>query len=220
MSLPDLSPAAFFDLEGFTWRALFDEAPRAWDVLGKRLAEYLLRALKPGIAGSVHPAAVLEGDDIQIGAGTVVEPGAYIQGPCIIGDDVEVRHGAYIRGNAIVGDGCVVGHATEVKGSVFLPGAKAGHFAYVGDSVLGRDVNLGAGTKLANLRLAADEVTVRIGDQRVRTGLRKLGAILGDRVQTGCNSVTNPGTVLGPGALVHPCLAVSGFHPAGTVLSG
>jgi NDP-sugar pyrophosphorylase family protein len=219
MTPPDLSPAAFFDLDGFTWRALFDEAPRAWDVLGRRLAEYLLRAIHPGVRGNVHPSAVLEGDDIAIGTGTVVEPGAYIQGPCIIGDDVEIRHGAYIRGNVIVGDGCVVGHATEVKGSVFLPGAKAGHFAYVGDSVLGRDVNLGAGTKLANLRLAGDEVCVRIGDLRVKTGLRKFGAILGDRVQTGCNSVTNPGTVLGQGALVHPCVAVGGFHAAGTVIA-
>src|SRR6185436_4272785 len=107
---------------------------------------------------------------------------------------------------------------TEVKGSIFLPGAKADHFAYVGDSILGRDVNLGAGTKLANLRLAGDEVCIRVQGTVVRTGLRKLGAILGDRVQTGCNAVTNPGTLLGPESVVHPCAAVGGYHPAGSVL--
>lgn len=219
MSPPDLSPGAFFDLGDFPWRGLFDDAARAWDVLGARLADYLELAAQAAIEGEVHPAAVLEGRGIQIGAGSVVEPGAYIKGPCIIGRNVEVRHGAYIRGNVIVGDDCVVGHATEVKGSIFLPGAQAGHFAYVGDSILGRDVNLGAGTKLANLRLAHDEVRVRVGGTSVATGLRKLGAILGDGAQTGCNSVTNPGTLLGRGARVHPCVAVSGHHPDGAVIA-
>jgi len=172
------------------------------------------------VEGTVHEGACLVGNGIRIGAGSVVEPGAYVKGPCWIGRDVEVRHGAYVRGHCLVGDGAVVGHATEVKGSVFLPGAKAGHFAYVGDSILGRDTNLGAGTKLANLRLAGDAVVVRHGEQRWATGLRKLGAILGDGAQTGCNSVTNPGTVLGRGALVHPCVVATGAHPAGTVLRG
>jgi len=214
---PGLAPRTYFDLEGLTFADLLD-APLAWDALGAPLSAWLRQHLRPRIEGEVADGAWLVGDDIEIGAGSVVEPGAYVKGPCIIGRDVEIRHGAYIRGHALIGDGCVVGHATEVKGSIFLPGAKAGHFAYVGDSILGRDVNLGAGTKLANLRLQGDAIAVRAGGEVISTGLRKLGAILGDGCQLGCNSVTNPGTLLGPGTMVSPCLAVSGVHPARSIL--
>ena len=154
----DLSPAAFFELEGLPFRDLFD-VPRAWDVLGKPLAAWLQANCRRDLRGMVEEGAFVIGD-VTLGEGSVIEPGAYVKGPCWIGRNVEVRHGAYVRGQVIVGDGAVIGHATEVKGSIFLPGAKAGHFAYVGDSVLGRDVNLGAGTKLANLRLKGDEVKV------------------------------------------------------------
>ena len=216
MSSIDLSPAAFFGLDDLPFRELFDGADFAWEPLAL-LDRWLGDTLVPGISGHVHPGAVIEGD-VQVGPGSVIEPGAYIQGPCLIGANVQVRHGAYIRGHVLIGDGAVVGHATEVKGSVFLPGARAGHFAYVGDSILGRDVNLGAGTKLANLRLTGETVRVRAAGRAVPTGLRKLGAILGDGVQTGCNSVTNPGTLLGPRSLVYPCVAVSGHHPGGSIL--
>jgi NDP-sugar pyrophosphorylase family protein len=212
-----LAPRTYFDLEGLAFADLLD-VPHAWEALGARLTAWLARHLRPGIDGHVAEGAWLVGEDIQIGEGSVVEPGAYVKGPCFIGRNVEVRHGAYVRGHAVIGDGCVVGHATEVKGSIFLPGAKAGHFAYVGDSILGRDVNLGAGTKLANLRLQGDMITIRVGGQIIPTGLRKLGAILGDSCQLGCNSVTNPGTLLGPGTMVAPCLAVSGVHPPRSIL--
>lgn len=226
-SPPDLAPGAFFDLGGprlpgdvVGLAAIADllDVERTWQALGARLEAWLAAHLRPGIEGEISEGAWIVGNDVQIGPGSVIEPGAYVKGPCIIGRDVEIRHGAYIRGNALIGDHCVVGHATEIKGSIFLPGAKAGHFAYVGDSILGRDVNLGAGTKLANLRLNGDEVLVACGDARLPTGLRKFGAILGDGVQTGCNSVTNPGTMLGPGCRVLPCAAVSGHHAAGTIL--
>ena len=157
------------------------------------------------------------GEEIEIGEGTVVEPGAYIRGPAIIGRNTEVRQGAYIRGYAVVGDGCVVGHATEVKASVLMDGAKAGHFAYIGDSILGRDVNLGAGTKLANLKVVKGNVYVRIGDRRCDSGLRKFGAMIGDASELGCNSVTNPGTLIGPDSKVYPCVSLAGFLPAGSV---
>ena len=108
----------------------------------------------------------------------------------------------------------MVGHVTEVKHSIFLDGAKAGHFAYVGDSILGNQVNLGAGTKLANLRFIKGDVPVAIPGSTVKTGLRKLGAILGDYVQTGCNTVTNPGTIMGRKSMVTPNTTVaSGYHP-------
>jgi bifunctional N-acetylglucosamine-1-phosphate-uridyltransferase/glucosamine-1-phosphate-acetyltransferase GlmU-like protein len=163
--------------------------------------------------------AVLMDREIQVGKGVVIEPGALVKGPAIFGDDTEVRHGAYLRGYCLIGEKCVVGHATEVKHSIFLDRAKAGHFAYVGDSILGRNVNLGAGTKLANLRFASGNVCVRIGDAFVDTGRRKIGAVLGDGVQTGCNSVTNPGALVGLSSLVAPNTTVRpGFYPPRSVI--
>ncbi|OAG27444.1 acyltransferase [Thermodesulfatator autotrophicus] len=141
---------------------------------------------------------------VEIGRGVLIEPGALIKGPTYIGNFSEVRQGAYIRGSTYVGERCVVGHTTEVKNSIMLNGAKAGHFAYLGDSILGHEVNLGAGTKLANLKLKGNTIKIKVGEEVVDTGLRKLGAILGDYVQTGCNSVTNPGTLIGPHSLVLP----------------
>lgn len=221
MTRPDLSPAAFFALDAGPFATLFADAGSAWealDALQGQLAELLSSHVGERIRGRVEEGATLVGEDILLGEGSVIEAGAFVKGPCVIGRDTEVRHGAYMRGNVLVGDGCVVGHATEVKGSIFLDGAKAGHFAYVGDSILGRNVNLGAGTKLANLKLAGDEVLVRCGDERVPSGRRKFGSILGDDVQTGCNSVTNPGTMLGPRCLLHPCTVAGGYHPAESVL--
>jgi NDP-sugar pyrophosphorylase family protein len=204
----------FFEVAGFAHEALFSGVANVWEALGEKLCRYLAERLRPGILGRIEEGSYLLGNDIEIGEGTVVEAGAYIRGPTLIGKNCEVRHGAYIRGQTLVGDGCVIGHATEVKGSIFLPGAKAGHFAYVGDSILGRGVNLGAGTKLANFKLTSDEVTIPLEGERVKSGRRKLGAILGDGVQTGCNSVTSPGTLIGRLSFVYPCASVRpGFYP-------
>jgi NDP-sugar pyrophosphorylase family protein len=142
-----------------------------------------------------------------------------IKEPAIIGDCTEVRQGAYLRGYCLVGERCVVGHTTEVKHSIFLDDAKAGHFAYLGDSILGNEANLGAGTKFANLRFLGGSIQIRTPDGQVDTGMRKFGAILGDRAQTGCNSVTNPGTLLGPEAILMPnTTSPSGLHPGKTVI--
>ena len=153
--------------------------------------------------------AVLWDDRIFLGEGALVEPGALIKGPAFIGAGTEVRQGAYIRGKCIIGKRCVVGHTTEMKSSIMLDDAKAGHFAYIGDSVLGGDSNLGAGTKLANLKITGTGVQVKIGTSIVDTGLRKLGAILGDGVQIGCNAVTNPGTLLSKACMVLPLASVA-----------
>jgi UDP-N-acetylglucosamine diphosphorylase / glucose-1-phosphate thymidylyltransferase / UDP-N-acetylgalactosamine diphosphorylase / glucosamine-1-phosphate N-acetyltransferase / galactosamine-1-phosphate N-acetyltransferase len=164
-------------------------------------------------ASVIMAGAVLSGGHIKIGKGVLIEPGALIKSPTIIGDQTEVRHGAYIRGNCLIGSNCVVGHVTEVKHSIFLDGAKAGHFAYLGDSILGNQVNLGAGTKLANLRFIKGDIAISTPEGKFETGLRKLGAILGDNVQTGCNTVTNPGTLLGKKSMVIPNTTVpSGYH--------
>jgi NDP-sugar pyrophosphorylase family protein len=170
-------------------------------------------------AAVILPGAYLFNDKIIIGPGTIVEPGAFIKGPVIIGNHSEIRQGAYIRGDCIVGNRCVVGHTTEMKGSILLDGAKAAHFAYVGDSILGKDVNLGAGTKLANLKMIPGSIIVAMDRKRYDTGRRKLGAILGDRTETGCNSVASPGTLMGPGSIVYSGVAVpGGYYPSRTVV--
>jgi UDP-N-acetylglucosamine diphosphorylase / glucose-1-phosphate thymidylyltransferase / UDP-N-acetylgalactosamine diphosphorylase / glucosamine-1-phosphate N-acetyltransferase / galactosamine-1-phosphate N-acetyltransferase len=170
-------------------------------------------------AAVILPGAFLFDDRITIGPGTIVEPGALIKGPVVIGNDCEIRQGAYIRGDCLVGNRCVVGHTTEMKGSIMLDGAKAAHFAYVGDCILGKDVNLGAGTKLANLKMIPGSISITADGKRYDTGRRKLGAILGDRTETGCNSVTSPGTLLGPGSIVYAGLAVpGGYYPSKTII--
>jgi len=156
---------------------------------------------------------------ISIGAGTIIEPGVLIQGPCVIGANCIIRQGAYIRANTILGDHVVVGHSAEIKGSILLDRAAATHFVYVGDSIVGNDVNLGAGVKCANLRLDRREVQVIWDDVRVKTGLQKLGAILGDSTQIGCNSVLNPGTLVGKNTACHPLVTLSGTIAAGSMVS-
>jgi UDP-N-acetylglucosamine diphosphorylase / glucose-1-phosphate thymidylyltransferase / UDP-N-acetylgalactosamine diphosphorylase / glucosamine-1-phosphate N-acetyltransferase / galactosamine-1-phosphate N-acetyltransferase len=175
-----------------------------FDLVGKPLGKWISRFLEskgvqsePVVKGKVHSTAVIEGA-VFIEEGAIVEPHAYIQGPTYIGPDAQVRHCAYIRGNVYVGARAVVGHTTEAKGAVFFDDAKAGHFAYVGDSILGRNTNLGAGTKLANLGLLRKEVRIMHpnSDELVGTGHEKFGAIMSDDAQTGCNAVLNPGSVL------------------------
>jgi len=157
--------------------------------------------------------AVLVGGKIRLGKGVLVESGAFLKGPLLVGDRCEIRHGAYLRGYCLIGARCVVGHTTEVKHSIFLDDAKAGHFAYVGDSILGNQVNLGAGTKLANFRFMPGNVRIKTDAGHLDSGLRKLGALLGDGVQTGCNSVTSPGTLLAKKTMVMPNVTVpSGYH--------
>lgn len=212
-----LSPADLFDLDSFPWREVFDELTYAWDVLpriAKFLETYREAADHPNVVeGTVLGNATLLGSGIWIGEGTVVEPGAMIKAPSLIGRNCEIRHGAYVRGNVILGNGAVVGHASEVKNAILLNHAQAPHFAYVGDSVLGNQVNLGAGTKLANLKIVEGTVQVRAGGATYDTGLRKFGALVGDGVEIGCNSVTSPGTILGRGCLVYPNTTVKGYIP-------
>jgi carbonic anhydrase/acetyltransferase-like protein (isoleucine patch superfamily) len=171
-------------------------------------------------AAVIHAGAVFMDDEVHIAPGAVVEPGALLKGPTYIGLGSEVRQGAYLRGSCLVGKGCVVGHTTEMKNSVMLDGAKAGHFAYLGDSILGREGNLGAGTKLANLKIIDKPFKIKVNEILYHVERRKFGAIIGDKCQIGCNSVTNPGTVLGRRVLVTPCkLVPSGFHPPRSVIS-
>ncbi|WP_457577664.1 hypothetical protein [Desulfomarina sp.] len=170
-------------------------------------------------ASVIMAGAVLMGEQIAIGSGVLVESGAMIKSPAIVGDMTEIRQGAYLRGYVLSGNRCVLGHTTEIKHSVFLNDAKAGHFAYLGDSILGNNVNLGAGTKFANLRFLPGNVTIFYKGEKIDTGRRKFGAILGDNAQTGCNSVTSPGTLMGKETILLPnATARGGYHPEKSIL--
>ncbi len=163
--------------------------------------------------------AILMGNSIAIGKSVLVESGAMIKSPAVIGECCEVRQGAYLRGYVLAGKRCILGHTTEIKHSIFLNDAKAGHFAYLGDSILGNNANLGAGTKFANLRFLPGNVTIFHEKKKLDTGRRKFGAILGDNAQTGCNSVTSPGTLLGKSGILMPnTTSRGGFHPPKTIL--
>ncbi len=172
-------------------------------------------------ASVIMAGSVFMGNEISIGKGVLIEPGAMISSPTIIDDRCVVRQGAYIRGYCLFGKQCVIGHVTEVKHSIFLNDAKAGHFAYLGDSILGTNANLGAGTKLANLKFTSGNVSIKTPEGSIDSGLRKFGAILADNVQTGCNSVTNPGTIIGPRSMVLPnTTAPSGLHKGTCIIRG
>ena len=142
---------------------------------------------------------------------------ATIIGPAWIGPETEIRPGAYIRGNVIVGAGCVLGNSCEFKNCLLMDGVQVPHFSYVGDSILGNGAHLGAGVILSNLRLDRHPVTVRLPEETVDTGLRKFGAVLGDRAEVGCNAVLQPGTLLGKRALVMPTVAFGGYLPPATI---
>lgn len=215
-----LAPGAFFDAlddlgtAGF-WRA----GEPVWAALGARLREVMDGAVRREIKGSVMPGATLFDGAIFVGEGAVIEPGAVIKAPVWIGPGAEIRAHAYLREHSWIGPGAVVGHCTEVKGSILLPGAVAPHFNYVGDSILGRDVNLGAGTILSNLKNVEGHVFVPVDGQPVDTGLRKFGAILGDGSKTGCNTVTNPGVIFGRRVVCYPNASIrAGLYPDGTIV--
>lgn len=188
------------------------EVGRPWDLL---LAQERLMAKMPGVrAGEVEPGAVLKGD-VAVSKGALVKSNAYIEGPVYIGPDARVGPHCYIRGATHIGEGCHVGAASELKNSILFAHTNAPHHNYVGDSVLGSHVNLGAGTKIANLRLDEREISVEMGGAQISTGLRKFGAVLGDGVKTGINASINAGTIIGPGAFVGPGARASGSIEAG-----
>jgi NDP-sugar pyrophosphorylase family protein len=211
----------FIDFAGLLHAGDFPED--ALQLFGKDFEKWLQALLDryqvtdiPLIKGEVDQSAKLLGR-IYIAEGAEVGPGVLLQGPAFIGPGSEVRHTAFVRGPVYVGRNCVVGHATEVKASCFFDDAKAGHLSYVGDSLLGRHCNLGAGTKLANVKFSRDEVSFRhpATQERIKSGQRKCGSILGDRAQTGCNAVLSPGTILCRDTAVVPC---AHFH--GTLTNG
>ena len=171
-------------------------------------------------AALIMPGVMLCDDDIEIGEGAVVETGVMIKGPAIIGPRSEVRQGAYLRGGVMSCPGAVLGHVTEAKNTLLMDGAKAGHFAYLGDSILGFNVNLGAGTKLANLKMNDQPYTMKAEGEKFLVNRRKFGAIIGDHSETGCNTVTNPGILLGQKTRALPNSSLApGYRPGKSFLS-
>lgn len=147
----------------------------------------------------------------------VVAPTAYLGAPCIIGADTEVRHGAFVRGSALVGEGCVVGNSVELKNVILFDKVQVPHYNYVGDSILGYKSHMGAGSITSNVKSDKTLVTVRSKEEAIETGLKKMGAMLGDLVEVGCNSVLNPGTVIGRESNIYPLSCVRGVVPARSI---
>ena len=207
-------PDAYFCLDQFSHREIWDNNDPVWGPIGK--IEAYLRSLKLGVIEiKVGKDVRLEKPElISIGKRTIIEPGVLIQGPCFIGENCIIRHGAYLRGNMIVGNRAAIGHSAELKNSILLNACAVTHFVYCGDSIIGSFVNLGAGVKCANLRIDRKEVRVAVGNEKIRTGLKKFGAIIGDRTQIGCNCVLNPGTLIGKECVIYPLLNVGGNVPS------
>ena len=166
----------------------------------------LILSLGPALGADYESPA----PDVWVHKTAKVAPTAYLGGPCIIGPDTEVRHGAFIRGSALVGAGCVVGNSVELKNVILFDGVQTPHYNYVGDSILGYKSHMGAGSITSNVKSDKLPVVVRCGQERMDTGRKKVGAMLGDFVEVGCNSVLNPGTVIGRHSIIYPTSCVRG----------
>ena len=200
------------DLSHTIAAGLFEGRTYPWEVLGG-IKDFIL-ALGPTLPEEEydHPA-----EGVWIAKDATVFPSAYIGAPCIIDHGAEVRHCAFIRGSTIVGKGCVVGNSVELKNVVLFDSVQTPHYNYVGDSILGYKSHMGAGSITSNVKSDKTLVVVKSGAERIETGLKKFGAILGDNVEVGCNSVLNPGSVLGRGVSVYPTSSVRGVIPAGHI---
>ena len=157
------------------------------------------------------------GEDIWIAKSATIYPSAHIAGPTIIDEEAEIRHNAFIRGNVLVGKGAIVGNATELKNAILFNQVQVPHYNYIGDSILGYKAHLGAGAITSNVRADKQLVTVRAATEAIETGLKKFGAIIADEVEIGCNSVLNPGTVIGKQGVVYPLSSVRGVVPATSI---
>lgn len=195
-----------FDLNETIATEVFEGLTYPWEVLPK-IGAFIVAL------GNTLPEDKYEkrGENVWVAKSANVYPTAYINGPCIIDEDAEVRHCAFIRGNAIVGKGAVVGNSTELKNVILFNKVQVPHYNYVGDSVLGFKSHMGAGSITSNVKSDKTLVTVKSPYGNMETGLKKMGAMLGDNVEVGCNSVLNPGTVIGRNANVYPTSMVRGY---------
>ena len=192
--------------------SLFDSVTYPWEAL-KSIKSFILE-----LGATLDPEKFEKrGEDVWIAKSATVFESAYIAGPCIIDEEAEVRHCAFIRGSVIVGKGSVVGNSTEVKNSVIFDNVQVPHYNYVGDSILGYRSHMGAGSITSNVKSDKTLVKVSVDGERLETGLKKFGAMLGDFVEVGCGSVLNPGTVIGKNSNIYPLSSVRGTVPANSI---
>lgn len=200
------------DLNETIAKELFEGMTYPWEVLPE-IGTFIKK-----LGESLDPEEYeRRGEDVWIARTASVAPTAYINGPAIIGKNAEVRHCAFIRGNAIVGEGSVVGNSTELKNVVLFNSVQVPHYNYVGDSVLGYKSHMGAGSICSNVKSDKKLVVVKNGEEKIETGLKKFGAMLGDHVEVGCGSVLNPGTVIGRNTNIYPLSPVRGCVPADSI---
>ena len=220
-------------LDRFRFKHFFDGYNASIFEFGELLVWEAIAQIEEQLLAKVGDAVVVEGEvgphcfigerSILIEEGARIESTAVIQGPAYIGRGAVVRSGAYIRANSIIFPGALVGHCTEVKNSILLDGASTPHFNYVGDSILGCKVNLGAGTRLSNNKVLkkTPHIEIELEGRMVDTGLRKMGAVLGNRTLTGCNSVLNPGCIVGEDSIIYPLVNVrKGYYAARSLFKG
>ena len=210
--MKDFTIEKLLDLKETMAAELFEGKTYPWEVLPE-IKDFIL---KLGKTLDPDEYEYREGD-IWIAKSAKIAPTACINGPAIIGKDTEVRHCAFIRGNAIVGEDCVVGNSTELKNVVLFNCVQVPHYNYVGDSILGFKSHMGAGSITSNVKSDKTLVVVRCNGEEFHTGLKKFGAMLGDNVEVGCNSVLNPGTVIGRDSNIYPTSMVRGFVPANSI---
>jgi len=202
-----------FDLEHTLAAPLFRRFTYPWQLLPE-IKNFIL-ALGPTLPPEEYEQ---RGENIWIARSAVVAPSASITGPCIIGPNTEVRHCAFIRGSALVGAGAVVGNSVELKNVILFDNVQVPHYNYVGDSILGYKAHMGAGSITSNVKSDKTPVCIHLGAEGdLETGLKKMGAILGDMVEVGCNSVLNPGTIICPRSSIYPLTAVRGVVAADSI---
>jgi NDP-sugar pyrophosphorylase family protein len=210
------APSEYLDLSHTQHGILFPDSQPVWTAL-TRIDSYLGFRLQRDIRSAV-PQGVFIGEDVFIDEEVSMEPGVVIRGPAWIGKGCSLRSGCYIRENVIVGNNCVLGNSCEFKNSIIFDNAEVPHFNYVGDSILGYKAHLGAGVILSNVRLDRGDVVVDDGKKTHSTGLRKFGAVIGDYAEIGCNSVINPGSLIGTRSIVYPLSSFGGVLPANSIL--
>ena len=198
-----------YSLDQTIAKDIFNGVTYPWEVLPK-ISSFILE-LGATLSEDEYEK---RGENVWVAKSAKVAPTAFINGPAIIGKDAEVRHCAFIRGNAIVGEGAVVGNSTELKNAVLFNKVQVPHYNYVGDAVLGYKSHMGAGSICSNVKSDKKLVVVKDGDEKIETGLKKFGAMLGDNVEVGCGSVLNPGTVIGRCCNIYPLSSVRGCVPA------
>lgn len=212
MSKDKMLAVNLYDYSKTIAKPLFESVEFPWEALPK-IKDFILE-----IGKTLDPEIYEKrGEDIWIAKSAKIFPSAYLGGPLIICEDAEVRHCAFIRGSAIVGKGAVVGNSTELKNSILFDGVQVPHYNYIGDSILGYKSHTGAGTITSNLKSDKSLVTVMCDGEKVETNVKKFGAMLGDFVEVGCNSVLNPGSVVGRNTNVYPLSFVRGYVPENSI---